>query len=271
MSASELAGLVETWHRAATDVVALLRSLDEADWRRTTDLPGWDVRAVACHLAHLESELAGNPQRHVEVPELPHVRGLMGQFTEAGVLARADLSPAEIVDELEASVATRYAALQSDPPQDAGAPGPGFAALVGWSWRTLLSNRPLDLWMHEQDIRRAVGRPGGLDSPAAAHTVGVLAAALPYVLGKRVGAQPGQSAALVVTGAQPLRVAAEIGEDGRGAPRADTETTTTRLTLDAEDFLVRAGGRRGPDEVAAVIEGDEDLGRRVLAGLATTP
>ncbi len=88
LAADPLRDLVEVWHTTAGDVVALLRELDEDDWQRPTDLPGWDVRAVASHLAHLESELAGNPQQQVEVPDAPHVVGLMGQFTEAGV-ARA--------------------------------------------------------------------------------------------------------------------------------------------------------------------------------------
>src|SRR3954454_2226728 len=136
--ATRLHDLVETWHTTAGDAVALLRELSEEDWDRPTDLPGWDVRAVACHLAHLESELAGNPQDQVDVPEADHVTGLMGQFTESGVLARARRSRAEVVDELDSSVETRYAALTAEPPMDAAAPGPGFAGLIGWSWETLL-------------------------------------------------------------------------------------------------------------------------------------
>lgn len=268
---AHLQALVETWHAAAADVVALLRELETGDWSRATDLPGWNVRAVAAHLAHLESELAGFPQQQVEVPEAAHVRGLMGRFTEAGPLARAAWSTDEIVDELERAVAHRYAALRAEPPADGSAPGPGFAGLVGWSWQTLLSNRPLDLWMHEQDIRRAVGRPGGLDSPAAAHVVGVFAGSLPYVLGRRAGAEPGQSARVVVTGGQPTEVAAVVRQDGRGTPYTSTAEATTTLEMDTETFVVRCGGRRPPEDLDVTVRGDQDLGRRVLAGLATTP
>jgi uncharacterized protein (TIGR03083 family) len=263
--------LVEVWHDAATRASALLRSLDAADWSRPTDLPGWDVRAVAGHLAHLESELAGFPQQQVEVPEAPHVRGLMGQFTEAGPVARAGWSTDEIVDELDRAVAHRYNELVADPPTDGSAPGPGFAGLIGWSWETLLSNRPLDLWMHEQDIRRAVGRPGGFDSPAATHVVGVFLRSLPYVLGKKAGAEPGQSVRLVVTGREPADVTAIVGEDGRGTMAPPSTEPTATVELDAEAFVVRCGGRRAPEDVPVTITGDPDLARRVLAGLATTP
>jgi uncharacterized protein (TIGR03083 family) len=266
-----LAHLVDVWEQAAADVVALLRSLDADDWPRPTDLPGWDVRAVAAHLAHLESELAGNPQQQVEVPEAPHVRGLMGQFTEAGPIARAGWSTEAVVDELESSVATRLAALRADPPTDAAALAPGFAGLIGWSWQTLLSNRPLDLWVHEQDLRRAVGRPGGLETPAAAHVVGVFARALPFVLGKRAGAAPGQSVRLVVTGEQPLDVAAVVGPDGRGARCDVPEAPTATLEMDTETFVVRCSGRRDAADLDVAVRGDADLARRVLDGLATTP
>ena len=269
---ARLGHLIDVWSAAATDVVALLRSLGPDDWDRPTDLPGWNVRAVAAHLAHLESELAGNPQQQVEVPEAAHVRGMMGQFTEAGPIARSAWTTEEIIDELESSVATRLDRMRADPPSDASAPGPGFAGLIGWTWQTLLSNRPLDLWVHEQDIRRAVGRPGGLDTPAAAHAVGVFARALPFVLGKKAGASPGQSVRLVVTGEQPLDVAAVVGEDGRGVPcdAVPAEPTAT-LQMDTETFVVRSAGRRDPADLVVTRTGDPDLAGRVLVALATTP
>lgn len=263
--------LVEVWRRSTQDVVGLLRSLDDSDWATGTDLPGWDVRAIAAHLAHLESELAGNPQRQVEVPPAPHVKGLLGEFTEGGVLARAGWTPDEVIDELESSVEKRYAAISADPPTDAAAPGPGFAGLIGWSWQTLLTNRPLDLWMHEQDIRRAVGRPGGLDTPGAVHTAGVYAKSLPFVLGKKVGAPAGTTVAVDVTGAQPQVLAARVTPDGRGEPVGELRTEPdARLVLDFESWILLVGGRRTPDEVELGVHGDATLARQVADNLGVT-
>jgi uncharacterized protein (TIGR03083 family) len=270
--AERLSHLVEVWHGAATDAVALLRELDQDDWARPTDLPGWDVRAVAAHLAHLESELAGNPQPQVDVTDAPHIKGLMGQFTEAGPLARAGWTTDEIIEELETSAAVRYAALRADPPTDARASPPGFPGLLGWSWETLLSNRPLDLWMHEQDIRRATGRPGNLDSPAAAHVGSVFARSLPFVLGKKVGAAPGTTVVLDVTGAQLQVLAATVGDDGRGAPLAEApDRPTATVSLDFEAWVVLAGGRRTAADVEVGLAGDTGLARRVVESLAVTP
>ena len=268
---ARLQELVEVWHRSAQDVIALLRSVDAGQWATPTDLPGWDVRAVAAHLAHLESELAGNPQQQVEVPAAPHVRGLLGQFTEAGVIVRSSWSTDEVIDELESSVEKRYAELTSDQPTDPAAPATGFAELMGWSWQTLLTNRPLDLWMHEQDIRRALDRPGGLDSPGAVHTARVYARSLPFVLGKKVGAAPGTTVVLEVTGPQPQVLAAEVGADGRGAPAHQlSEEPTARLVLDFESWILLAGGRRGPSDVPVVVQGDRELGQQLLDNLGVT-
>lgn len=272
---SRLHQLVDVWHGTCLEAIALLEQLDEQDWSRPTDLPGWDVKAVAAHLAHLESELAGMPQELVEAPEAPHVRNMLGQYTEVGTALRRDRPPRRIIDELRTAVETRVAQLRDDPPADLRATGPSFAALAGWSWETLLTNRPLDLWMHEQDVRRAVGRPGGLDTPGAAHVAGVFARALPMVFGKRAQAQPGQSLVLEVSDAPrpdiPSRLAVEVGEDGRARPVDPPADPTTTVRLSFEDWMRRSGGRCPAEEVSAQISGDVELGQRVLAALAVTP
>jgi len=263
---------IEVWKASADNVSALLRGLTPAEWDLPTALPGWDVRAVASHLAHLESELAGTPQPEVEVPEAPHITGPMGQFTERGPIARREWEPEAIIDEFGQSVALRYERLAGDPPQDGDALAPGFAGLIGWSWRTLLSNRPVDLWMHEQDIRRAIGRPGGLTSAGAVHATATLSSSLPYVFGKRVQAPPGSSLVLELTGATARTFTVKIGEDGRGRMSVEPPAEpTVRIGLDFADWIALAGGRAAGDAVEAAIEGDRELATRTLGSMAVTP
>ena len=266
--AERLQRYVETWSATCDDTVALLRDLDPGDWERPTDLPGWDVRAVAAHLAHLESELAGIEQEPVEVPELDHVRSPMSRYTEMGPIARRDLDPAVVVDELEQAVAVRRAALAADPPTDPTGAPPITPGGLPWDWQTLLSNRAVDVWMHQQDIRRAVGRPGGLDTPGAAHTVGVFARALGYVVGKKVGAPAGTVIAVEVE--QLKGFAVRVGDDGRAVPCDPTLDATVRIRLGVEEYAVLSGGRRSAEQVDVELTGDDDLGRRVLAALAVT-
>ena len=105
LAPERLQELVEVWGDAAADVLSLLRSLDEDDWQRPTDLPAWDVRAVAAHLAHLESVLAGRPQDEAVLLEATSARTVSSRFTEAGVVARAGWPVERILDELETSLA----------------------------------------------------------------------------------------------------------------------------------------------------------------------
>jgi len=266
-----LRSYVDVWEVAVADVLALLRSLEPPDWQRPTDLPGWDVRAVAAHLAHVESVLAGNPQPAVDVP-LAANTSVTRAYTEAGPAARATWSPGEIVEELASSAAARLARLREDPPTDPTGRADLTPGGIAWDWQTLLSNRVVDLWMHEQDVRRAVGRPGGLDTAAAGHTVGVFAGGLGYVVGKRVAPPAGTTVALEVAGPHPVQAAVEVGRDGRAARLLDPPgSPTVRLRTDLEGYVVLCGGRRPAETVGVVVDGDRELGGRVLAALAVTP
>jgi uncharacterized protein (TIGR03083 family) len=265
-----LSGYVDVWWRAIEDLLHLLESLDADQWRLPTDLEGWDVHAVACHVGHLESLLAGNPHEDVEIGEPGHVRSPMGTFTEQGVVARRDRGPDQMVNEIRACSTARHTALVAEPPEDGRAPAPGLFGAIGWDTETLLRNRPLDIWMHEQDVRRAVGIPGNMDAPAAGHTVDYLLESLGYVLAKRVGAPEGTTLVVQVEGSEPA--AFTVNEDGRGAPLADVpDQPTVRLATDRESFVLLAGGRRPVAEDAVRVEGDEALGRRIVSSMAVTP
>jgi uncharacterized protein (TIGR03083 family) len=266
----QLAQLIEIWQLACADFVALARDIPSEEWGLPTDLQGWAVKDIVAHTAHLEAVLAGAPEETVEVPDAPHVKSLMGYYTEQGVLARRDRDKGSLLEEIERSVATRSAALEAEPPTDPAAAPPRTPGGVPWNNQTLLSNRPVDVWMHEQDIRRAIGRPGGYDSPVATHVLRVFSRALPMVVGKRVAPPVGTTVCLAVPDAG-LRTTVRVGEDGR-ASRVDDETPpTTTVSLSPQDFVVLSGGRRPPESAQVVIDGEEDLGRRLLAAMTVTP
>ena len=125
---SVLTGHVALWWQAVNDFTTLLERVPAEQWSSPTDLPGWDVHAVAAHVAHLESLLAGGRHVDVEVGEAPHVRGTMGQFTEQGVVARRDASPDDLINEIRAAATARHTALLADPPTDPDARRPASSA-----------------------------------------------------------------------------------------------------------------------------------------------
>lgn len=262
--------LVEIWHGACSDFVALARDIPPEQWDLPTDLEGWTVKDNVAHTAHLEGVLAGNPEETIEVGEAPHLKGLMNYYTEQGVLARRDRDMQSLADEIEQAVATRHAALLADPPTDGTAKPPKTPGDIPWDTHRLLSNRPFDVWMHEQDIRRAIGRPGGYSSPAAAHVLRIFGQALPMVVGKRVAPPVGTTITLEVPDAG-LGWTVRVGEDGRCGPVDDAGSASTTVRLSPEDFVVLAGGRRTPDQAQPKIEGDVELGQQLLHKLAVTP
>ena len=268
--APQLSELVRTWQEAIADFVALVREVPEDQWHLPTDLEGWSVKDNAAHTAHLESVLAGAPEETVAVEQAPHIKDLSGFYTEQGVLARREKDMAALADEIEQAAATRLAELEASPPTDGAAAPPRTPAGVPWNNQTLLSNRPLDVWMHSQDIRRATGRPGGYDGAPARHAISKFGGALAMVLGKRVAPPVGTSVRLEVPEVDRSWTA-QIGEDGRAAFVDAVEEPTVAITLSAEDFVVLAGGRRGLDATHPTYVGNEELGRAVLSSFAVTP
>lgn len=265
----ELRGYVDVWWGAVDDFTTLLEGLAPEEWSASTDLAGWDVHAVAAHTAHLECLTAGGHHEEVEIGQPAHVTGTMGQFTEQGVLARRDRTADELITEIRSSATSRHTALLEHPPTDPDAPAPGIFGAIGWTQRTLLRNRPLDVWMHEQDIRRAVSRPGNLDSPAARHTADYLLESLGLVVAKRAQASPGTSVALDVDG--HATVAVEVGDDGRARPIEPPQEPTVHLHTDRESFILLAGGRRTPDPDRVRVTGDSALAGRILDQMGVTP
>jgi uncharacterized protein (TIGR03083 family) len=261
---TDLQVLVEAWRSTTDSVLTLLSDLPEHEWDLPTDCPGWDVRHVAAHLAAVEDELAGGAGPAVAAGD---AREVSSAYTQAGVDARADHTPAQLIEEIRAAAAIRYARLGNLAAEPTATPDrtPGG---IGWDWRTLLRNRVLDVWVHEQDIRRAVKRPGGMQGPGAEVTYATLIAAVPYVIGKRAAAPPGTTV-VVQVGARVT--AYSVDEDGRCRLVDRVDHPTTRLSMDMETFTVLAAGRRDPASCTVAVEGDARLAERILRSLAVTP
>ena len=119
------------------------------------------------------------------------------------------------------------------------------------TWGDLLAIRTFDIWVHEQDVREALERPGGLDSGAAALAVSQLFAALPRIVAKDAAIEPGNAVVLDLTGPTVGRAGARVEEhDGkaRGIPlfTGDAEehpdVVTTSLTMSTAVAGRLAGG-----------------------------
>jgi uncharacterized protein (TIGR03083 family) len=259
---------IAAWKSTAADLHALFSELASEDWARPTQCPGWSVFDVAAHLATIEAELAGpspTSPGHGD-GEAPSPR-----YTQAGVDARRGRTPGDVVDEFRAAVVRNSASLAADPP-DPAAPAPISAAGRGWDWETLLRNRVIDLWMHEQDIREATNRPGDLDTPGAQVALASFSTALPYLVAKKAAAPAGASVLYQVSGPFGFTRWVTVDENGRGAvsdPRPGRPTVS--LTMDTSTFTRLCAGRIPATDAAVSIDGDPDLGARLLTSMNMTP
>lgn len=256
---------VNAWDDSAQSVLVLLADLTEPEWSRPTDCPDWTVKDVAAHLAHLEHELAAGAPT---APD-PSAKIVTSSFTEAGVQARRGHTTDALMTELRAAVTARAADLADLPadPHSLASPTPGG---VAWSWDTLLRNRAIDVWVHEQDIRRATDRPGSLGSPGAWLTTLSFKSAMGYVVGKKVQPPAGTSIGWHVTGEVPFDLTVAVGDDGRATATASIDEPTVLLTMSSEDFAVLGAGRRMPDQLDITVAGDSALAQSVLAAMTLT-
>jgi len=265
----ELATYLAAWRESCDRALALCLELDPGDWDRPTDLPGWTVHDVLAHLAHIETVLADGDADADE--SSAGRREASPEWTHRGVEARRGASPDALRAELSDAVLRRAGTLAEEPSPEPHSRPDVTPAGLEWDWTTLLRNRALDVWVHEQDIRRAVDRPGGMSGAGAQVTVHTFAAALPYVLGKKVAPPPGTTVAWSVQGSVPVERVLQV-DGARRAVRAPEGTKPdARMTMDTETFAVLVAGRRGWDGVRVEVDGDEALGRQVVDAMGVTP
>lgn len=286
----DLHGLVEAFAGTAQAVVDLTFNLRDADLAKPTACPGWTVQDQVAHLASIEAGLLGRPGPRSEAPADGPVGTDVGRPTASATGLDQSRSGKEVVTELQKVLGARLGRLR-DPQltEDTEVIDPVSGAPT--TLAHLLRLRIFDTWCHEQDIREALGRPGNLDSPAAAVSVRQVLDALPMIVVTRVGLEPGKVLMVELTGPVVARSgvrveAGEAGPDGSpgqpvGKPMfagGSDETgpipaigRTTSLQMSTEVFMRRACGRRATQDCAYTVLGDEDIARRFMDALVITP
>ncbi len=154
---------------------------------------------------------------------------------------------------------------------------PSWSPIGEVPYRDFMVVRAFDCWMHEQDIRRVLDRPGDLAGPTVEPVLQRFRAALGVIVGKRAGAPEGTGPRDPDHRAHRGRLGRGRGGPGIGASRSTSSTgpPDTVITLPFEAFVALGGGRwdRARAEAAGgvVYEGDAELGRAVLDHMAFTP
>jgi uncharacterized protein (TIGR03083 family) len=267
-AASDRDTLVAALHEQFDALIELGRQLDDGQWNTASECPGWTVKDLYSHVIGTELMLLGRPDEPIDVGDTPHLHNEIGEFNEVAIAHRRDRSGAEVLTELEAVVAERTAALDAMTQADFDAES--FTPAGQDTYGRFMQIRVFDCWIHEQDAREALDLPGHSSGPAVDVSLDEHAGAVGFVIGKKAGATDGQSVRLHLTGDTERTI--DVRVDGRAAVVDDLGDPTTTITIPTLLWFRYAAGRRPGDasHPDVTIEGDQDLGQRVLANAAYT-
>ncbi len=254
---------VERLEECMASTQSLLADLDDAAWATPSLCPGWTVRDVVQHLAGIEELLLGW-WPHGDSP--PPFERLTEYLAFAGSGTRA-----EIVARFDATLAARRTELAQRTDAD-------FAA-ISWTpisvatYGRFMEMRAFDFWVHEQDMRVPLGRPGHLDGAAAASAVEEVRRSFGYIVGKSAGIPDGRRVAVRLTGPVHTDLFAAV-VDGRARVTEHEDAPDAEVVTDSLTFVLLACGRIDPTEPLrdgrVELRGDRALAERLATSLRFT-
>lgn len=260
-------------------LLELLGELSPEHWERPVPGSDWTVRQVVAHLLDGDLRRLSLHRDGLEppAPEAP-IRGygdlveFLDGLNREWLRAARRLSPrvlAELVEWAGGRVVDFFDSL--DPEAESLFP-------VAWAGeersrvRMDVARELTEKWIHQQQIRDAVGRPGPADGGGLLHAVlEILLRGVPHSYRgwsfEEGEAPPGTAVRLEVEGEGGGEWT--VGKDGEGAwhlYRGGAEEPASRITLDADTAWRLLATRRRKGELAerVRIEGDRELARPFL-------
>jgi uncharacterized protein (TIGR03083 family) len=258
--------LEETWGGLAE----VCWELSGTEWALPTECPGWDVRDQLSHLIGIERAIMGEPVPQWDGPLGEHVRNEFAATNERFVAVRRAAPGTTVRAEFVEVTTARLAQLDALTAAD--------WAVVGYSpmgqvpYAQFMTVRVFDSWVHEQDVRRALDRPGGSGNAASELSLDHVQRAMPYVVAKLAGCADGTIVRFAIAGpGRDARTCTIAVEGGRARPAGDEVAPTVTISLSALDFMRLGCGRATSAQVEAAggvgLDGDGPVGRSVLGAM----
>lgn len=259
--------LAEEWG----EIADLGDGLTPGQWATPTCLPSWTVQDTLAHMVGTESMLAGDPNPEADIAHLGHLRNDIARANEVWVESMRALPGAEVLARFRAVTDRRSAALAAMTQEDFDRPS-WTPAGPDETYGRFMRIRHYDCFLHEHDMRAALGVADRDDPDHVDAALAEPEAALGYIVGRRATMPAGSTVAITVHGPveRTWRVAvgdrATVVDDLPGPP-------TVSLDLPAMLFLRLTGGRMDAEAhlgTDLVIGGDPELGHQLATRLAYT-
>lgn len=263
--------IIEQLRAEFAALVALCSDLSERDWKRPTECPGWTVQDNIAHVLGIELSLLGEPQPE-PVRGRAHVRNELGEQNEAWVEHFRGHSGDAVLQRFAEVTARRVAQMRAMSEEQLAARHRGPTGEL--PYRDLMGIRLMDCWVHEQDIRHALGRPGGYEGEHVGVVFERLLGALPRVLAKAVRPPEGSVVALRLSEPLPRTRAVRVsGGRGEVVDAADDAVCTVAMSPPVYERLVagRWTGEHALERGGLVLDGDVEIGRALVRNLSILP
>jgi uncharacterized protein (TIGR03083 family) len=267
--------LLDRFVRLHGELMSLLRGLSRDDWNRPTACALWSVKDISAHL--LDSSirrLSFGRDALASTPDTPissyaDLVGYLNRLNAEWVTACRRLSPQILIDLLDFTAPQVHAFFQSlDPYTPALFPVAWAGEDVSPNWFDI-GREYTERWLHQQQIREAVGAPGLTTREWLQPTLDVFVRALPFTY-RPVEAPAGRSIRLEIQGEAGGIWTLVRGAAGWELFKGSAQGADAIVRMDQETAWKLFS--KGLDQVAArqrlEIEGQTSLGEPILGSLA---
>jgi uncharacterized protein (TIGR03083 family) len=228
------------------------------------------VKDQLSHLIGIERSLRGEPEPEWDEAPGDHVKTPFAVGNEKWIAVRRGQPGESVLAEFREVTNLRLDTLGGLSEDEWGRVTPTIIGDVPYA--EFMKTRAFDSWVHEQDVRGALGCPGGSGGLASSVALAQVQGAMGFVVGKKAGAPDGTVVRFSLSGpAQDARQLSIGVEGGRARPVVLDTAPTVILAMSSIDFVRLGCGRVAAEDLEASgaigIEGDTELGRSVLGSM----
>jgi uncharacterized protein (TIGR03083 family) len=250
------------------EFMALLRGLDADDWQRPTVCPGWRVHDIVAHVVHDHIRRLSRTRDQYAAPDPAQawiMPGSLHRSNQEFVDAARPWSPrvlTGLLGHLGSELDHLWASMKLDQlgePVSWAAPG-----LPAPAWLDI-AREYTEYWVHQQQIRDAVGRPGADSKQLMTPVIDTFQRAVPHTL-RDLAPADGTCVQIQVTGTGGGDWTAQRRNTIWTMDRGPATRPVALIQLSSGDFW-RVATRGITVETArerALISGDPALGAAVL-------
>jgi uncharacterized protein (TIGR03083 family) len=246
---------LEAFRRTLRAMDALLGDLTDAQWSAEA-IRGLTVQGLVGHLIGVERDF----ERSVRgvIPAQTGAEDHVGA-TQGSALEQRGKSADQTLHEWRQAVSDTLALVRSLPSDDRPA-APVSMHGVTLPLGDFLLVRAFEMWTHEEDVRRATGRPlSPPDDTTLALMSRLATTLLPFAMARSGHGAPGE-VRLVLTGRGGGTFTVQVGEQLGGT------LERTRLIMDTVQFCRVVANRLENSDLTVDVSGDSDLALATLDG-----